>query len=99
MGSSALRVWTWKQTGPTDESRTQPGVPPGRTLVPYLRVRAVLAVTLAADEHVCLGSADLRQLVFSDGLFGQSLSDLLQLCARHLLESHPQQQPSPTVTS
>ena len=42
-----------------------------------LCVRAVLSMTVVADEHVGLGSAHLGQLVFSDGLFGQSLSDLL----------------------
>lgn len=54
----------------------------------HLCVGAVLSVTVVADEHVSLGSAHLGQLVFSDGLFGQSLSDLLQLCARHLLRTH-----------
>lgn len=45
-------------------------------------------MTVVADEHVGLSSAHLGQLVFSDGLFGQSLSDLLQLCTRHLLREH-----------
>lgn len=54
----------------------------------HLCVGAVLSVTVVADEHVGLGSAHLGQLMFSDGLFGQSLSDLLQLCARHLLRTH-----------
>lgn len=53
----------------------------------YLCVCAVFSVALVADKHVRLGSSDLRQLMFSDGFFGQSLSDLLQLCTCHLL--HP----------
>lgn len=52
-----------------------------------LRVRAALSVTLVADEHVRFGSSHLRQLMFSDGLFSESLSDLFQLGTRHLLET------------
>lgn len=47
-------------------------------------------MTLAADEHVRLRPSHLGQLMLSDGLFGQSLSDLLQLGARHLLDSETQ---------
>lgn len=54
----------------------------------YLCVCAVFSVTLVADKHVRLGSSDLRQLMFSDGFFGQSLSNLLQLCTCHLLHTN-----------
>lgn len=42
----------------------------------YLGVGAVLALALAAGEHVRLGAAHFRELVLPDGLLRHGLPDL-----------------------
>ena len=53
----------------------------------YLVVATVLLPALAALQEVCGGSSGLGHLVLSDGLLGENVPQLLQLVARHFLNT------------
>ena len=53
----------------------------------YLVVATVLLPALAALQEVCGGASGLGHLVLSDGLLGENVPQLLQLVARHFLNT------------